>query len=123
MNLFPDVLAAHDVSGGTHLRTLPLILDPGDAIIAAAVTVVAPSPDPFVAPEQAIEIWGDKACSTHVLTYGSISSGTQGDTWGVNLYLRYGAANIKYTLQLRYRLSSQPEVDQYDELYRVPTVA
>ncbi len=121
MNLYPDMLATHDVSGGTHLRTLPLLLDVGDSITSAAVVAVDPvTSEPIVG--DTLEIWGDAACTNPVLTWGLISETAQGDLWGVNLYLRRGAANVRYTLQLRYRLASQPLVDQYDELYRVSTV-
>lgn len=116
----PPLLADHDVSGGTHVRTLPLLLDTGDAITSATMSAIDALGQPISG--DSLRIVADAAGASTVLPRGLISADTAGDLWGVNFYLLDGTANTTYTLQLRYFLASQPGVPQYDELYRVNAV-
>lgn len=122
MTIKPDLLADHDVSGGTHIRTLTVLLAAGDSLTSSAVTFVDPTTRELVT-AGVPDVFGDAACTTSTLTYGLISSSTSGDLLGVNLYLQNGTADQVLTLQWRFRTASQPSVDQYDEYYRVRTVA
>ena len=121
MSCLPDLLKQHDVSGGTHLRTLTVTLDPGDSITGA--TIVAINKDtraPLVG--DTLRIVGDAAGVSSTLTWGLISSAADGDLWGVSFYMLSGSPQV-YWLELDYFTASQPGVLQYPELYRVEAVA
>jgi hypothetical protein len=117
MESLPDLLWPHYIAGsGTHVRTLEVVLEPGDAIIAATVTAVDPkSLSPLT---DTLQIVGDAAGTTTTLPYALIASDDDGDHWGVNLYLKLGSAQM-YWLKLAWRTASQPGADQYPIYYRV----
>jgi hypothetical protein len=117
----PDLLAPHDVSGGTHERTLVVVLDSEDTITSATVKVVDPDTHaPIVG--DTLRIVGDAAGSTTLLTWGFVKSDADGDWWGVNFWMLEGSPQL-YGLELEYYTASQPDAPQYPQFYRVEAIA
>jgi len=107
------LLKTHDPDG-TRLRTIKALLDPGDSLLGTTTLV------PVDAANQEI-IGGDFTVT--VVAMGLISASHDGDIWGINYYLRGGAARLDEDplpmIRLRPFLASQPSEPAYDQTFRV----
>lgn len=108
------MLKAHDPDG-TRVRTIPLVLEPGDSLIPATTLV------PVTAAGE--EIIGS-AFTIEILAMGLIKADADGDIWGVNYRLLGGADRVNEEplplIRLRPWLASQPDRPAYDQTFRVP---
>jgi hypothetical protein len=106
--IYPSVgVRKHDPSGGTHKRSIPLLLDPGDSITAASITAVDGND---------VQINGD-TLQINSITFALTKASTTGDTWTINFSPLLGTPNTTYLLRLRYTLASQPSTPQEDLTY------
>lgn len=114
------LLRAHDPDG-TRLRTLPVTLAVGDALLPATTLVPVTTASDSVAGDAEI-VDGD--FTVEVLSIGLIAATADGDIWGVNFKLRGGLSRLgerdPYPLiRLRVWLASQPDEPAYDQTYQV----
>jgi hypothetical protein len=111
-NSFPQ-LKPHDPDG-TRLRTIKVLLDPGDALLLATSLVPVNKLGAEI-------IGGD--FTIEVIEMGLIAASANGDIWGVNYRLHGGADRVDEEplplIRLRPWLASQPDAPAYDQTFRV----